>query len=47
MQKYNFPYKELNFIGLISLMDPPQTFAPETILKLRAAGIKVMMVTGD
>ena len=32
---------------MISLADPPKHGIGETILKLKAAGIKVVMVTGD
>lgn len=38
---------ELNFIGLISLEDPPREGVKETIRLTGQAGIKTIMVTGD
>ncbi len=43
----NFPTTDLCFLGLISLIDPPRTEVKDTIQVCNAAGIKVMMVTGD
>jgi sodium/potassium-transporting ATPase subunit alpha len=45
--KYNFPTKGLNFVGLIAVMDPPRDNVPDAIEKCRRAGVKVFMVTGD
>jgi sodium/potassium-transporting ATPase subunit alpha len=43
----NYPLENLTFVGLASLQDPPKHGVREAIGKCRAAGIKVMMVTGD
>ena len=43
----NFPFREQCFVGTISLIDPPRDSVPYSVLKCQAAGIKVIMVTGD
>lgn len=43
----NCPTDNLCFVGLISLEDPPKHGVREAVGKLRSAGIKVVMVTGD
>ncbi|XP_031822717.1 sodium/potassium-transporting ATPase subunit alpha-1-like isoform X6 [Sarcophilus harrisii] len=43
----NFPIKNLCFVGLISMIDPPRAAVPDAVGKCRSAGIKVIMVTGD
>ncbi|KAG5717870.1 Sodium/potassium-transporting ATPase subunit alpha-3 [Termitomyces sp. T112] len=43
----DYPSSDYCFVGLISLEDPPKHGVREAIGKLRLAGIKVMMVTGD
>ena len=43
----NFPTSGLKFIGLISLINPPQPSVPDAVLKCRNAGIKIIMITGD
>ncbi|CAB3253744.1 unnamed protein product [Arctia plantaginis] len=46
-QKRNFPVEDLNFIGAISMIDPPRKNVAQSIALCRQAGIKVVMVTGD
>ncbi|KAJ3071200.1 hypothetical protein HDU98_005682 [Podochytrium sp. JEL0797] len=43
----NYPTENLTFLGLVSLEDPPKHGVREAVGKCRAAGIRVMMVTGD
>ncbi|MGB8400419.1 cation-translocating P-type ATPase [Bradyrhizobium sp.] len=39
--------KDLTFVGLIGLMDPPRPEAKQAIDQARSAGIAVKMITGD
>jgi len=39
--------KELTFLGLIGLQDPPRPEVPEAIKKCHGAGIRIIMITGD
>jgi Ca2+-transporting ATPase len=39
--------RELNFLGLVLLWDPPRPEVPEAIQRAQAAGIRVVMITGD
>merc|ERR1712126_311759 len=39
----NFPLKNLRFVGLMSMIDPPRAAVPDAVLKCRSAGIKVIM----
>ena len=39
--------KDMTFLGLISLQDPPRKGVGETIQTIKKAGIKVIMITGD
>ena len=41
------PYKNLTFLGLVCLLDPPRPDIREAIRQCLRAGIKVVMVTGD
>jgi len=41
------PIKDLIFVGLITLQDPPRDEVPQAIIECHAAGVKVVMVTGD
>jgi sodium/potassium-transporting ATPase subunit alpha len=43
----NYPLGDFIFVGVASLQDPPKHGVREAIGKCRAAGVKVMMVTGD
>jgi magnesium-transporting ATPase (P-type) len=40
-------WKKAQFLGMISLQDPPREDVPEAIRKCQTAGIQVVMVTGD
>ncbi|PSN38189.1 Sodium/potassium-transporting ATPase subunit alpha [Blattella germanica] len=46
-EKVNFPTNHMRFIGLISLIDPPRKTVAPAVAICRAAGIRVMMITGD
>lgn len=39
--------KDLTFLGLVAMIDPPKEGVKEAILSAKKAGIKVVMITGD
>ncbi|MDH3202502.1 MAG: cation-transporting P-type ATPase [Myxococcales bacterium] len=41
------PYRHLTLLGLIALSDPPRADVVDAIERCRAAGVDVVMVTGD
>ena len=45
--KHDVYEQQMTFLGLVGLEDPPRADVPDAITKCHAAGIKVIMVTGD
>ncbi len=43
----NDPYSSLTFMGFVGLLDPPRKNIQKVIDKLKQAGVRVVMVTGD
>lgn len=41
------PGEGFTFVGLLSLADPPKATVPAAVRAVRAAGVRVVMVTGD
>lgn len=46
-KKSTTPTKDLIFVGLITLLDPPRPEVPQAVKDCHTAGVKVVMVTGD
>ncbi|QBR83719.1 HAD family hydrolase [Legionella israelensis] len=38
---------DLTFLGIAGLLDPPRKAVPDALKKAKAAGIKIIMITGD
>ena len=43
----NFPLEGLNFVGLMSMIDPPRAAVPDAVAKCRGAGIKVIIYNNN
>ncbi len=41
------PYRELQLIGLVCLLDPVRDDVPDAIAACQAAGVRIVMLTGD
>jgi len=47
VDKANFPLRDLCFVGLVAMEDPPRVGVKNAIAICKRAGVKVIMVTGD
>ncbi len=49
MEKYTSDEveKDLTFVGLVAILDPPRADVPMAVQKARSAGMRVVMMTGD
>uniref|UniRef100_A0A0G4GP24 P-type sodium-transporting ATPase4 n=1 Tax=Chromera velia CCMP2878 TaxID=1169474 RepID=A0A0G4GP24_9ALVE len=47
VEEENFPLEGLQFIGMLSMEDPPREEVPKAVAECQSAGIQVVMVTGD
>ncbi len=39
--------RDLTFVGLVAILDPPRADVPQAVFKARSAGMRVVMMTGD
>ncbi|KAJ2944392.1 hypothetical protein O0L34_g18402 [Tuta absoluta] len=46
-ENVNFPLDNMRLLGLMGLKDPPREEVSTAIQRVRSAGVRVMMVTGD
>ncbi len=49
MEKYESEAveRDLTFVGLVAILDPPRADVPQAVYKARSAGMRVIMMTGD